>query len=68
MLLANLGAEREQLITNLANHLLNTVSPAAAARLRAPGRAMANANGRTAAPVYAPQVRDHQPRDPLIAT
>ena len=45
-LLANLGAECEQLIANLANQLLNTVGPAAAARLRAPGRAMAKSPGR----------------------
>jgi hypothetical protein len=45
-LLVNLGVEREQLIANLANQLLNTVGPAAAGRLRAPGRAMAKSPGR----------------------
>ena len=41
--LAQLDAEREQKIMDLANQLLNSVSAATAARLRAPGHILAGA-------------------------
>jgi hypothetical protein len=40
--LANLDAQREQTIVNLANQILNSVSPAVADRLRVPGHILAN--------------------------
>jgi hypothetical protein len=40
--LANLNAQREERIVNLANQILNSVSPAVADRLRVPGHIVAN--------------------------
>jgi hypothetical protein len=52
--LANLNAQREQTIANLANQILNSVSPAAADRLRAPGRIVANQVRKTNQPATQP--------------
>jgi len=40
--LASLNEQREQIIVNLANQILNSVSPGAATRLRVPGRILPN--------------------------
>jgi hypothetical protein len=40
--LANLQAQRDQMISTLANQILNSVSPGTAARLRMPGHIVAN--------------------------
>jgi hypothetical protein len=52
--IANLNAQREQAIVNLANQILNSVSPAAADRLRVPGHILANILNRNYKPATQP--------------
>jgi hypothetical protein len=52
--LANLDAQREQKIMELANQILNSVSPAVADRLRVPGHILANVLNKNYKPATQP--------------
>jgi hypothetical protein len=55
--LANLNAQREATIVNLANQILNTVSPVVAQRLRVPGHILANVLNKNYKPTAQPVKR-----------